>query len=954
MNKIFPFILLTVILFYWNDCPAAEDIQIQLSGHEARLTYQVLEDGRLLISAKNAENSPIRGLNADDFVVQQGIKKAKILSAEPLETTEDVPLNIVFVIDNSFSMKQRQAVKPLLAALDDFLKTVRPIDNIHFVVFSDETSAHVKKYDLHAKSFHSSNTAQLKQFLTESFDDGQTSKTYLYEAMVAGIDIIRKMPEKDQKFLVVFSDGEDLNSDLEKNVVESEAVDIKNFEAFCVDYMPGAKINRFLKTFAENHDGHVSKATSATELLPIFQAFSTTLLFRYVVSYQILDPPGGTLTLETAELNYEMLTLLDGAPIGYKVFFESGKNEIQATYNLLASNTQTQSFDSKNIRGAMQRYHNILNLIGNRLRANPDTHIRIVGCNSDTGVEKDNLELSQKRAETVKNYLQEIWAIEDVRMQIEARNLPAQSAAGDVIGSRAENQRADILFESARVEARAANEFVVESQNVDSLNINPRIVAGYGIANWELTILAGDQPVKTLTGEQHLEPVISISPVELGLEKLAASGTLQARIRVTDIYNDTYETATAVCPVKISKTILIHELVKPPGGSVAIKPDKLTIEELTTIDSSPLLNFVFFESGESEIPVRYITFANQASTDTFDESSLKDTMEKYYQVLNIIGSRLRTNPEARIKIVGCNSNRGDEHARKDLSQGRAESVRAYLKYIWGIESSRMTLEARNLPSVASTGSVSEGRQENQRVEIYSDTDGILDTIKSTYVEEICDAKEIQILPSINAGYNLANWTVALTGDGIPLESVSGQGDLQSIYPFDLQKLNLSKIGKCENIGASIEVTDQKGQAHKTFASASVNFIKREEVLAQKKGYRVLEKYALILFDFNRADIKAHNKVVMDRIIARIKEVPTAKVTIVGHTDSIGKEMYNIDLSMRRAKAAYDVILAEGVAEGDHLSYAGAGPHDPLFDNNLPEGRALNRTVTVTLEYETKE
>ena len=105
-------------------------------------------------------------------------------------------------------------------------------------------------------------------------------------------------------------------------------------------------------------------------------------------------------------------------------------------------------------------------------------------------------------------------------------------------------------------------------------------------------------------------------------------------------------------------------------------------------------------------------------------------------MLNIIGKRLRTNPEARIKIVGCNSNRGDERARKDLSQSRAESVRSYLKYIWGIESSRMTVEARNLPTVASTGSVSEGRQENQRVEIYSDTDGILDTIKSTYVEEI--------------------------------------------------------------------------------------------------------------------------------------------------------------------------------------------------------------------------
>ena len=84
---------------------------------------------------------------------------------------------------------------------------------------------------------------------------------------------------------------------------------------------------------------------------------------------------------------------------------------------------------------------------------------------------------------------------------------------------------------------------------------------------------------------------------------------------------------------------------------------------------------------------------------------------------------------------------------------------------------------------------------------------------------------------------------------------------------------------------------------------------------------------------------------------RIKEVPTAAVSIVGHTDIIGQEAYNLDLSSRRAKAAYDMILAGGVPEGDNISYNGIGPHDALFDNELPEGRALNRTVTVTLEYE---
>jgi outer membrane protein OmpA-like peptidoglycan-associated protein len=149
----------------------------------------------------------------------------------------------------------------------------------------------------------------------------------------------------------------------------------------------------------------------------------------------------------------------------------------------------------------------------------------------------------------------------------------------------------------------------------------------------------------------------------------------------------------------------------------------------------------------------------------------------------------------------------------------------------------------------------------------------------------------------------------------------------------------------------VEVEDQSGQIFKTYASSSVQLIKREERLAKKQGYKVMEKYALILFDFNRADIKDRNRAVLDRIVARIKEVPNARVTIEGHTDTIGKEAYNIDLSKRRAQAAYDMILAGGGINAANITYDGAGPHNPLFDNQQPEGRALNRTVTVTLEYE---
>jgi outer membrane protein OmpA-like peptidoglycan-associated protein/Mg-chelatase subunit ChlD len=954
MKKTITLLFTGMMLLYGISCLAVEPIEVIIPGHKAKLTHQMINETSLLVSVKDAQNNPIKGLKPEDFIVKSGNREARIKSVESLESSEFVPLNIVLVVDNSYSMKQRHAIKPLLAALDTFFDNLRPIDNVTVVAFSDKQSLKVKAYDLHAKSHRSKFLPELKAFLNDAFDDGLTSKTYLFEAMVAGLSIVREMPKADNKFLVVFSDGEDLNSDFESYVVESEAHGIENFEAFVVDYMPGEKMNKFLKSFAEAHDGKIWKAQSASELLPIFQSFSTTLLYRYVVNYKFLEPPSGTLSLEPAALNFDMLTLLDGTPVTNQVFFETGQSKISEHYVLLKNRAYTAAFNENVLTNSLDRYKNVLNIVGRQLTEFPETHIRIVGCNSDIGVEKGNLDLSRARAETVKNYLSSIWGIDGARMKVEARNLPVQPAPAKMLGSRPENQRVEIIYDSSDMQAMAANQFIAESSDLAEIKILPQIMAEYGVADWELSLQGDNQTIKTLTGTQTLEPVLALSLDDIGRDKLAACTNLQARIKVTDTNQDTYETATIMCPVTVSRKQLIHELVGPPKGTVAIQPNALTIEEVTTIDSSPLLNYVFFETGQSEIPSRYATLSGQAETQSFSESKLKGAMEKYAHTLNIIGRRLRDNPAARIKIVGCNSNRGEEHNRKDLSRSRAESVKAYLKYIWGIETSRMELEVRNQPAVASTGSVAEGRAENQRVEIYSESPAILDTIKSTYVTEISNTEEVNVMPQIQTGYELARWTVALIGDGNLIDSTAGQGDLAPAYPFNLKKLGLGKIGGYENIGANIEVEDKKGRTYKTHASTSVHFIKREERVAKKEGYKVMEKYALILFDFNRADIKDRNRAVLDRIVARIKEVPSAKVGIVGHTDTIGKEAYNVDLSTRRAKAAFEMIVAGGAINSGNISYEGAGPHNPLFDNELPEGRALNRTVTVTLEYERQE
>jgi outer membrane protein OmpA-like peptidoglycan-associated protein/Mg-chelatase subunit ChlD len=954
MKKTIPFILTAIMLLYALNCPAAEPLEIITPGHKAKLTHQVINENSLLVSVKDEHNNPIKGLKPADFIIKSGSKEARINSVEFLETIEFVPLNIVLVVDNSYSMKQRHAIKPLMAALDEFFNSLRPIDNVTVVAFSDEKDFEVKAYTLHATSQRSKFLPELKSFLSQAFDEGLTSKTYLYEAMVAGLNIVREMPEADNKFLVVFSDGEDLNSDFESYVVDSEAHEIENFEAFVVDYMPGKKLDKFLKSFAETHNGKIWKAQSASELLPIFKSFSTTLLSRYVVNYRFLEPPSGTINLEPAALNFDMLTLLDGTPVTNQVFFERGQSEIPDHYVLLKNRAHTAAFNENVLTNSLDRYKNVLNIVGRKLTVVPEAHIRIVGCNSDTGIEKGNQALSRARAEAVKNYLISIWGIADARMKVEARNLPARPAPQETPGSRPENQRVDIIYDSGDMQAMAANQFIAESNNLAEIKIRSQIMAEYGVADWELNIQGDNQTIKRITGVQTLDPLLALSLDDIGRDKLAACNSLQARIKVTDTNQDSYETTTAVCPVTVTRKQLIHELVAPPMGTVTIEPETLTIEEVTTIDSSPLLNYVFFDTGQSEIPSRYAALSSQAETRSFGESKLKDTTEKYAHVLNIIGRRLRDNPDARIKIVGCNSDRGEEHNRKDLSRSRAESVKAYLKYIWGIETSRMELEVRNRPAVASASSVVEGRAENQRVEITSDTPAILDTVKSTYVTEISNAEEVKIMPQIKTGYELQRWKVALLGDGILIDSTAGQGDLLAAYPFDLKKLDLAKIGGYENIGANIEVEDRKGRTYKTHASTSVHFIRRQERVAKKEGYKVMEKYALILFNFDRADIKDRNQAVMDRIIARIREVPTATVRIVGHTDTIGKEAYNVDLSERRAKAAFEMIVAGGGINSGNISYEGAGPHNPLFDNQLPEGRALNRTVTVTLEYERQE
>jgi len=99
------------------------------------------------------------------------------------------------------------------------------------------------------------------------------------------------------------------------------------------------------------------------------------------------------------------------------------------------------------------------------------------------------------------------------------------------------------------------------------------------------------------------------------------------------------------------------------------------------------------------------------------------------------------------------------------------------------------------------------------------------------------------------------------------------------------------------------------------------------------------------FDFDRAEIRPASRPILDQAAQRLRQCGDERLQVEGHTDSIGADAYNQDLSERRARAVRDYLVSKGV-NGGRISAAGFGESRPISTNDTPEGRFLNRRVEV--------
>ena len=356
------------------------------------------------------------------------------------------------------------------------------------------------------------------------------------------------------------------------------------------------------------------------------------------------------------------------------------------------------------------------------------------------------------------------------------------------------------------------------------------------------------------------------------------------------------------------------------------------IEEFVSTQMYPLLNYIFFDELGSEIPKRY----NSSGATSDSEGS--GELSAYYDVLNIIAERMQATPQARLTVTGCNAGTGRERGDVRLSRSRATAVKNYLSERKGIGPERIRIEARGLPERASNADRPEGAAENRRVEIVSDDESIL---APRYVRDTVRGlpKGIRIRPTVSNASEINNWQFSISQYGRTVADWKAKGAPPYELTISSRLTELRNVDGLEPLTCTFTAFSSDGrEIAKAESSMPVEYVTLEQKRSVRAADKEIERFRLMLFDFDQSEPGTANRRTIREIAERI--TPQSAVNIVGATDAAGDPDYNKRLSLARANAVARILGS------NRAIIEGAGAVGGEFDNALPEARFYNRNVSV--------
>jgi outer membrane protein OmpA-like peptidoglycan-associated protein len=372
----------------------------------------------------------------------------------------------------------------------------------------------------------------------------------------------------------------------------------------------------------------------------------------------------------------------------------------------------------------------------------------------------------------------------------------------------------------------------------------------------------------------------------------------------------------------------------------------ITIEEIRTADRYPLLNYIFFAENDGATPLRQHLLKPEETGQFAVDDAKGNELEIYTNMMNIVGRRLKDNSKAKVVLTGTNADVGAEKNATALSRKRAETVKQYLVDVWGIDSRRITVRQRNLPSDPAAMDNAQGQEENRRVEITTDDPSILAPIRRDQIEYRPSPAIVSLVPSVDAPNGISIWSLDVRQGGREVfKANTALGSFPAPIVWNVNTNDMQRTGQA--LEAHLMVKDEKNQVKEVRKPISVQTLTLEKKRQERIGNVLISRSKLILFDYDKSTISNRNRAIIEDIVSGLTS--KSRVEIIGYTDLLGIKEHNLTLSQQRADAVRAIVGK--LVTGTDITTKGVGSKQLLFSNDTPEGRFFCRSVHVIVATE---
>ncbi len=364
------------------------------------------------------------------------------------------------------------------------------------------------------------------------------------------------------------------------------------------------------------------------------------------------DSTGQEQELHEPQLRVEEFVRLESYPTLNYIFFDSGSSSIPSRYHLFSSGADASNFDPKSLSGrtSVDVYHDLLNIVGKRLRDKPSTKITITGSNDgheasiahDAGsIAHDASDISNARAESIKQYFVSAWQIDPARLTTEATTLPHNASATDTKDGSEENRRVEITSNDPSLLDPLTAETIDRTMNPPKIRLR--------------TTLSSNLPL-----------VKNTLALRQGSRSLIFFNSANASQDWTPTPDDLPRTDTPMVAILSVRDSL---------GAEAEATDTATVEQVT-----------IKKKREERVKDKIIEHYNLITFD-FDKADLDSRSKRV--IADIAQS---VTPNDKIVIRGYTDMTGERSHNLELSQERAKAVAAALHQSLGAKAATATVE----------------------------------------------------------------------------------------------------------------------------------------------------------------------------------------------------------------------------------------------------------------------